>query len=461
MEEQRSKRNYKLLAFIPMFIFLGLYVGCGIYFTIKGVENPFGKMSRYIAVLIAVCVGLVCYDKKESLDKKIDIYARGAGKSGIMILGIIVLMAGGFQSVTTAMGGKASIVNMGLSLIPTHFLIPGIFIITCCISLCIGTSMGTQVAMIPVAIAVATGAGLDVAMAGAATIAGAYFGDNLSMISDTTICATKGVGAEMKDKFKMNFLIALPAAIITIFLYTIYSMGAITVREVGELQYNILEILPYITVLITAILGINVILVLGIGIVMSGIIGISLGNLTFFGWAMAVSSGMEDMFFLAIFASLISGMIELIKYYGGIDWLVEILKSKINGRKSCEYFISLISMTVSGATLNNPVAIIITAPIAKELGSRYKIAPKRLASILDIFSCAILGLVPHDSSVLLLQKYGGITYLQMMKYSFYPILLMLFTIITIQFGLLRTKEEKQNENTISNEENFEYKGEQI
>lgn len=444
MNDQRSKKNYKVWAFLPMVIFLGLYVGCGVYFTIKGIESPFGKMPRYVAVLVAICVGLLCYDRKDSLDKKINVYTRGAGNSGIMLLGIIVLMAGGFQAATSAMGGKASVVNMGLSLIPTHFLIPGIFIVTCCISLCIGTSMGTQVAMIPVAVAIARGAGLNVAMAGAATIAGAYFGDNLSMISDTTICATKGVGAEMSDKFKMNFLIALPAALITIILYGFYSRGAICVQEIEKLQYSIIEVLPYLTVLITAIMGLDVILVLGIGIVMSGVIGIAMGNVTFFGWAMAVGAGMEDMFFLAIFASLVSGMIELIKYYGGIDWLVEVLKSKISGRKSCEYFISLISMSVSGATLNNPVAIIITAPIAKELGSQYRIAPKRLASILDIFSCAILGLVPHDSSILLLQKYGEVSYLETMRYSFYPILLMFFTVITIQFGFLRTKEEKES-----------------
>lgn len=333
---------------------------------------------------------------------------------------------------------------MGLTLIPSHFLIPGIFIVTCFISTCIGTSMGTQVAMIPVAVAVAQGAGLNVAMAGASVIAGAYFGDNLSMISDTTICATKGVGAEMKDKFKMNFLIALPAAVITIILYAVLGSNGSGPIDTEGLHYSVLEVLPYITVLVTAIAGLDVLLVLLIGILMSGIIGMAMGTITFFEWTMAIGSGMEEMFFLAVFSMLVSGLIELIKYYGGISWLVKTMTEKIKGRKGCEYLISLVSMVISGTTLNNPVAIIITAPVAKEVGSKYKIAPKRLASLLDIFSCAILMLVPHDSSVLLVQQYGGATYLETVRYAFYPVLLILFTCITIQFGLLRTKEEKES-----------------
>jgi Na+/H+ antiporter NhaC len=445
MDLLKSEKNYKWMAFMPMVIFLLLFVGCGVYFTIIGAEEPFGKMPRYVAVLIAIMIAFLFYDRKTPLDKKVNVYTRGAGSSGVMLLGIIILLAGGFAEVTAAMGGKESIVNLGLTLIPANFLIPGIFLVSSVISTCIGTSMGTQVAMIPVAIAVAEGAGLNVGMAGAAAIAGAYFGDNLSMISDTTIVATKGVGAEMKDKFKMNFLIALPAALITIVLYATMSGGG-TGKELGDLSYNILEVLPYITVLVTALLGLNVIMVLCIGIGMSTLIGMALGTVSFFDCAIAVSEGMQSMFFLFVFASLVSGLIELIKYYGGIEWLVTTLTEKIKSRKSCEKIIGLTAMALSGTTLNNTVAIVITAPIAKELGNKYRIAPKRLASLLDIFSCAILGLVPHDSSILLVQQYGGIDYLDILKYSFYPVLLIVATIITIQFGLLRTKEENEQVN---------------
>lgn len=441
MEEKRSQKNYGAIAFLPMILFLVLYVGCGVVFTILGTENPFNQLPRYVAVMIAILVAMFCYDRKLPISEKIDVYCAGAGKPGVMMLGLIVLLAGGFNGAATAMGGRESVVNLGLTLIPSHFLIPGIFVVTCFISTCLGTSMGTQVAMIPVAIAVAQGAGLNVGMAGAAAISGAYFGDNLSMISDTTICATKGVGAEMKDKFRMNFLIALPAALITIVLYTVLSgSGTGTAAEAGP--YSLLEVLPYVTVLVTAIAGLDVVYVLTIGIAMTGVIGIAEGKLGFFDWTKAISSGMEDMFFLAVFSMLVSGLIELIRYYGGIDWLVRTMTEKIRSRKSCEYLISLISMAISGTTLNNPVAIIIAAPIAKELGDKYRIAPKRLASLLDIFSYAILMLVPHDSSVLLVNQYSGVGYLDVVRFAFYPILLLLFTCATIQFGLLRTPEEK-------------------
>lgn len=437
-------KNYKALAFLPLVLFLGLYVGCGIAFTLAGAENPFAKMPRYVAVMAAILAALLFYDRKTPVSQKLDVYCRGAGSSGVMLLGIVVLMAGGFSSAAEAMGGKESIVNMGLTLIPHHFLIPGIFIVTCFISTCIGTSTGTQVALIPVAMALAQGAGLNAAMAGSAVIAGSYFGDNLSMISDTTICATKGVGAKMKDKFQMNLLIALPAAMITIILYAVLGGSQGGTADTQDLSYHVVQVLPYVTVLATAIAGLDVLLVLLIGILMSGIIGIAMGTVTFFEWTMAIGSGMEDLFFLAVFSMLISGLIELVRYYGGISWLFEAMTRKIKTRKSCEYLISFSCMALSGTTLNNPVAILITAPVAKELGEKYRIAPKRLASLLDIFSCIILMLLPHDSGLLLAQQYGHVTYLEIMKYSFYPVLLFLFTCVTIQFGLLRTKEESSS-----------------
>lgn len=443
MEDVRSKKDYGGKALLPILVFLGLYLGCGTYFSIKGVESPFWLMPRYVALMIGILVALLCFEKNEKFSCKVDIYCKGAGASGVMLMGIIVLLAGGFASATAAIGGKDSVVNLGIQLIPTQFLIPGIFLICCIISTCIGTSMGTQVTMIPVAIALAQGAGLNAGMAGAAAIAGAYFGDNLSMISDTTIIATKGVGADMKDKFIMNFKIAIPAAIITMVLYGILSLksGVVTgAAEVGN--YHILTILPYIIVITLAVLGLDVILALSIGTGLACIIGIMVGNVGFFEWAQAVGSGMEDMFWLAVFAMMVSGMMELIRYYGGVQWLVNTAMKHTKSRKSCQYVIGFLSMAISGTTLNNPVACLISAPIAKELGEEYKIAPKRMASLLDIFSCAILMVVPHDSGCLLVQQYSGCSYIDIIKYAFYPVLLVLFTCITIQCGLLMTKEEK-------------------
>lgn len=429
-----------------MLVFLGLYLGCGIVFTILGTESPFWMMPRYVALMAGILVALICYEREKKFSEKVDIYCKGAGSSGVMLMGIIVLLAGGFANSVAVIGGKDSVVNLGITLIPTQFLIPGIFLICSIISTCIGTSMGTQVTMIPIAVALAQGAGLNVGMAGAAAIAGAYFGDNLSMISDTTIIATKGVGADMKDKFIMNFKIAIPAAALTMILYAVMGMkgaGAVSAAEAGS--YNLLSIIPYLAVLTLAVAGLDVILALAIGTGLSCVIGILIGSVDFFGWAQAVGTGMEDMFWLAVFAMMVSGMMELIRYYGGIQWLVDTAMKFIKSRKSCQYAIGLLSMAISGTTLNNPVACLISAPIAKELGQKYKIAPKRLASLLDIFSCAILMVVPHDSGCLLVQQYGGCSYLDIVKFGFYPVLLILFTCITVQLGLLRTKEEKEAE----------------
>ena len=444
MGEHGDVKNYGWKALIPILVFLGLYLGCGTYFSIKGVESPFWLMPRYVALMIGILTALLCFERKEKFSDKVDIYCKGAGASGVMLMGIIVLLAGGFASATAAIGGKDSVVNLGIHLIPTQFLIPGIFLICCIISTCIGTSMGTRVTMIPVAIALAQGAGLNAGMAGAAAIAGAYFGDNLSMISDTTIIATKGVGAEMKDKFVMNSKIAIPAALLSMVLYGVLSLKGGTVAQTTEAgAYNVLTIIPYFTVIILAIVGLDVILALAIGTGLACVIGMAVGSVGFFDWAQAVGSGMEDMFWLAVFAMMVSGMMELVKTYGGIQWLVDTAMKYTKSRKSCQYVIGLLSMAISGTTLNNPVACLISAPIAKELGEEYKIAPKRMASLIDIFSCAILMVVPHDSGCLLVQQYSGCSYLDIIKYAFYPVLLLLFTCITIQCGLLMTKEEKE------------------
>lgn len=440
----KSKVNYGGKALIPVLVFLGLYLGSGIYFSVKGVDSPFWLMPRYVALMIGIITALVFFERKVKFSEKVDVYCKGAGASGVMLMGLIVLLAGGFANAAVAIGGKDSIVNIGIHLIPTQFLIPGIFLICCIISTCIGTSMGTQVTMIPVAIALAKGAGLNLGMAGAAAIAGAYFGDNLSMISDTTIIATKGVGADMKDKFIMNSKIAIPAAVLTMIVYGAMSMKQSVIAGAAEPgAYNVLTILPYVTVIALAIAGLDVVLALAISTGLTCVIGMTIGSVGFFDWAKAVGAGMEDMFWLAVFAMMVSGLMELVRYYGGIQWLVDTAMKHTKNRKSCQYVIGLLSLAISGTTLNNPVACLISAPLAKELGSEYKIAPKRMASLIDIFSCAILMVVPHDSGCLLVQQYSGCSYLEIVKYSFYPVLLVLFTVVTIQFGLLMTKEEKE------------------
>lgn len=438
MKQDKNGKQYGAIAFLPLLIFLILYIGSGLVFTAMGTENAFKQFPRHVALIIGIAVALLM-NHTMKLDEKIEVFTTNAGNSGVMLIGLIYLLAGGFQGAAKAMGGVDSVVNMGLRFIPETLLIPGVFLMSCFISTAIGTSMGTIAAMAPIAIGVAQRGNLNVALACAAVIGGAYFGDNLSMISDTTISAAKGVGSEMKDKFKMNFFIALPAAIVAAVLYGV--LGGAGVIE-GDLTFHLIRVLPYIVVLITALMGFNVAGVLFIGIVMCGVIGIPSGTMGFFTYVQAIGSGMEDMMSITIVAILISGLIGLIKHYGGVEWMVNAITSKIRDRKGAEYGISLLSGLLSIALVNNTIAIIVTAPIAKEIGKKYYIAPKRLASLIDIFACAFLSLCPHDGGMLIVTGLANISPVEVLKYSFYTFALLIAAVITIQFGLLRTPEEK-------------------
>ena len=410
-------------AFLPLIVFLALYVGCGITFTLMGVENPFGMFPRHVALLAGIAAALMLAPKV-SVTEKLDVFCQSMGNSGVMMIVLIYLMAGGFQGAAASMGGKDSVINLALHFIPVTLLIPGVFLMCCFISTAIGTSMGTIAAMAPVAIGVATGAGLNPAIVGAAVIGGSYFGDNLSMISDTTISAAQGCGSEMKDKFRMNFFIALPAAIVALVLYTVLGGQGSGTIEAGA--YSVIQVLPYIVVLVSALMGINVALVLFIGILMTGVIGIAQGTVGFFEWIQAIGTGMSDMFSISIVAIL-----------------------KIHSRRSAEYGIGLLSGILSGALVNNTIAIIVTCPIAKEIGGKFGIAPKRLASLVDIFACAFLALMPHDGGILIITELAGCTPLDVLPYSFYMFALIIATCVTIQFGLLRTPGEKAAEKEMS------------
>lgn len=395
----KQKKNLGAVAFLPLIVFLVCYVGCGITFTLLGADEPFGKFPRHVALLAGCAVALLL-NRGMGVQDKLNIMTTNMGNSGVMMIVLIYLMAGGFQGAAAAMGGKDSVVNLCLHFIPVKLLVPGVFLMCCFISTSIGTSMGTIAAMAPIAINVAQGAHLNVAVVGAAVIGGSYFGDNLSMISDTTISAAEGCGSEMKDKFKMNFFIALPAAIVAIILYSIFGGVGSGAIEAGS--YNIIEVLPYFIVLIAALMGVNVAVVLFVGILASGIIG-------------------------------------LVREYGGVEWLVGAISSKIKSRRGAEYGIGLMSGILSAAMVNNTIAIIVTCPIAKEIGEKYKIAPKRLASLVDIFACAFIALMPHDGGMLMITALADVSPLNVLKYSFYMFGLIIATCVTIQFGLMDKK----------------------
>ena len=435
MGEHGGKRGAVRLggmAFLPLIVFLVLYVGCGLAFTALGAEDAFSKFPRHVALLAGIATALALAPSVK-LSEKMDVFCQGMGNSGVMMMIMIYLMAGGFQGAAAAMGGKDSVVNLSLHFIPVQFLVPGVFLLCCFISTSIGTSMGTIAALAPVAIGVARGAGLDLALTGAAVIGGAYFGDNLSMISDTTISAAQGCGSEMKDKFRMNFFIAAPAALAAILVYGFMGGQGNGAIEAGA--YNLFQILPYIVVLGAALAGVPVVLVLFIGITMTGVIGLAQGTVGIFEWVQAIGGGMSDMFSISIVAALISGIIGLVRYYGGVDWLV-------GDRKGAEYGIGLMSGVLSAALVNNTIGIIVTCPMAKEIGAKYKIAPKRLASLVDIFACAFLALTPHDGGMLMITAMAEVSPIAVLKNSFYMFFLIIAACVTIQFGLLRTKEEK-------------------
>lgn len=434
MDETRSKINYKGWAFIPLLVFLVLYVGTGIYFTLKGTKDPFGMMPRCVAAAAAILVALLCYDHQTKTDDKIKIYTKGAGRHGVMMLALIVLLAGGFQAAAQAIGAQDAIVNMGINYIPQNFLIPGIFIIAAIISTCTGTSLGTQVTVIPVSVVLATSAHLNPAMAGAAAIAGAYFGDSVSFISSTLICAISEVNAKIKNVVKYDLLTVLPAFLLTVIIYGLTSISSAK-AEVIHRSFNPLNVLPYLVIIIASIFGLNVVYTLILGILSTGILGIATNSINFFTWTKAIGSGKDNMYFLVVFSCLISGVIQLIEYYHGIDWLVETMKKKVKTSKGCEYLITFLTTFISAATLNNTVAVIITAPIADKLRKLYKISSTRVASLLTVLASSILSLIPYDSSVLLASQYGKITYLDLMRYSYYPLLVIITVIIVISFGI--------------------------
>ncbi len=438
---EKEQMDYGMKALFPLLLFLVLYVGCGIVFTILGTADPFWKMSRYVAIMFAILVAILCFEPKQKFGEKVEIYCKDAGRSGVVQLGLMVMLAGGFAKTCAVCGGEASVVNLGISLIPSSFLIPGIFAICAIISTCIGTSMGTLATMIPVAAALASEANLNPGMTGAAVITGAYFGDNLSMIASTTICAVRGVGADMKSKFKVNGLLALIAMIITILLYAMLSANA-GGQAIEYGAYQLITILPYLAALVLALFGLDVILVLSISIALSGVIGIATGNCGFFEWTQALSTGMESMFWLAVFASMISGLVGLIRNYGGIDWLVHTVTKAIRGNKSCEYIIGALSLVLCAVIVNNVMAIMILAPIAKELGERYQIPPERLAALLDIGACIAVMIVPHGTGAMMVQEAMGCTYLDIIRYQFYPLFLILGCMIMIQFVPLKARKKK-------------------
>lgn len=439
-KETIQNKSYGPLAFLPLILFLTVYLGSGIFFTTRGVENPFKLIPREAALIFALSLALIMAQGK--LDNKMDIFAKSAGESGNLLMCTIFLTAGAFAGVAKAMGGVDATVNLGLTFIPLQFIFSGVFIISSFIATAMGTSMGTIAAIGPIAMGLSEKAGISPTIAISAVLCGAMFGDNLSIISDTTIAATRGAGCKMNEKFKMNLLIAIPAAILAIVLYSLVGTSGILDKS---FNFELIKIVPYMVVIIAAVLGFNVILILLCGIAVAGAIGFITGSMNFITFCQAIGSGMSGMFSLVIIALLLRGMTGLVKYMGGLDWLINKLTMNIKSRKGAEYGTASLVALVNAAIANNTIAILLSAPLVRNIAKEYNIAPKRVASLLDIFSCIVQGIIPHGGQMLLCVALvgGSVSPLAIIGNSYYLFFLAIAAAITIQFGLIKTKEEKE------------------
>ncbi|MFI8688491.1 Na+/H+ antiporter NhaC family protein [Rossellomorea sp. NPDC077527] len=421
-----NQEKGNLLALLPLIIFVSLFLGAGI------ISGDFYAFPVLVSIIIASVVALVM-NRKESLTAKIERFAKGAGHPDIMIMVFIFLLAGAFSGVAEKMGAVDSTVNFALSVLPGNLIIVGLFIIAAFISLSMGTSMGTIAALAPIGAGISSGADISLPLAMATVIGGAMFGDNLSFISDTTIAAVRTQKTEMKDKFKVNFFIVLPAAIITMVILFILTLG--TPSSVEAESFNWVKILPYLGVIIGALAGLNVFVVLLGGILLAGIIGFVDGSFTPSSYFGSVADGMTGMAEIVILSILIGGVVELIRHNGGIQAILYQATRKIKSPQGAQLATAGLVSATNLCTANNTISIIIAGPLAKTLSERYGVDARKSASILDIFSCAIQGLIPYGAQALLVAEVAGISPISIIPYAFYPVLIAVCGLIAIQFAL--------------------------
>lgn len=444
MEYVRKKVGFTMKkgnpwALLPIAVFLMLFIAVGI------IDNRMGGMfgdslPAIVGFLIALIVAFLQNPKgtKLTFEEKLNTMARGAGEENIMIMCLVFILAGAFSASVKAAGGADATVNFGLSILPGNVAVVGVFIIGCFISTSMGTSVGTIVALAPIAIGISEKTGISMALCIGAAVCGAMFGDNLSMISDTTIAATRTQGCAMKDKFRENFKIALPAAIVTAIIFFVSTMGT-NYAPAEELTYNVVRIIPYLVVLIGALVGLNVFLLLVGGTVLSLAIGIAYGDFGLLDIFKIMGDGIMSMYDITVISILVAGVVSLVRQNGGIDWILYVIRRCIHGKKGAEIGIAALSSVVDCSTANNTVAIVIAGPIAKEIAEDYDISPKRTASLLDIFTSTFQGIIPYGAQLLYAaaatematQKISSV---QIVPYCYYPILLGVSALLFIIFG---------------------------
>ncbi len=416
------------LALIPLAVFLVAYLAVSL------AAGNFYKMPITVAFVLSSIVA-VWMSKGGSLHNRIELFCKGAANSNIMLMVMIFILAGAFAQTAKAMGAVDATVNLTLSILPGNVLAAGVFLAACVISVSVGTSVGTIVALTPVAAGLAAQTGLSPALMSAVVVSGAMFGDNLSFISDTTIVATRTQGCKMADKFKTNFHIVMPFAILTTILYVLLGSNAQNAFAAGEFSW--LKVLPYFIVLAAAVMGVNVMVVLLGGTVLCGVIGLLTGAFDIWGWTTSMGTGINGMGELIIVTILAGGMLEMIRYNGGLAWIIQKMTAKIRSRKGAELSIAGVVSFANLCTANNTIALIMAGPIAKEIAQRFHIAPNRSASLLDIFSCFVQGIIPYGAQLLMAASLSGVSPVHIMKYLYYPYLLGVGALLAIWLGFPR------------------------
>ena len=420
-----QEKKGRAIALLPIGVFLVIFIGAGVLF------HDFYTMPAIVGFLIALIVAFL-QNKRLRFADKLTIVSKGIGEENIVTMCLIFLAAGAFSGTIQAAGGVESTVNLGLSIMPSSIAVVGLFVIGCFISVSMGTSVGTITAMTPIGVGIAEITGIAMPICVGAVVCGAMFGDNLSMISDTTIAAVRTQGCEMKDKFKENFLIVLPAAIITAVLFFFMARGNAGDIQ-GNLEYDIIKVIPYLVVLIGALIGINVFVILIAGTVLAAIVGVGTGAFAIGELFQKMGAGVTSMYDITVISIIVAAIVALVKEYGGIEFILKLIKKNINGPKGGEFGISVLALLVDCCTANNTVAIVMAGPIAKEISDEFGVSAKRSASLLDIFASVGQGMIPYGAQLLTAASLSALSPVQIMPYLFYPMLMGVSAVLFILF----------------------------
>lgn len=413
-----------LIALSPLLVFIVLYLVTSI------IARDFYKVPITVAFLVSSIYAVIVMGGIP-LQKRIDIYSKGAGTGQMMLMLWIFVLAGAFANTAKAMGAIDATVNLTLNLLPGNMLLAGLFLAACFISLSIGTSVGTIVALTPIAAGIATQTDISVPMMTAVVVGGSFFGDNLSFISDTTIVATSTQSCKLSDKFRVNSFLVMPAAILILIVYLFLGHGIISPQEIPEVSF--FKVIPYLLVLVTAIFGMNVMAVLTLGILLSGIIGMIDGSFDVFGWMGAMGEGILNMGELIIITMMAGGLLEIIKHNGGIDFIIERMTRRVHTKRGAELSIAGLVSFVDICTANNTVAILTVGGIAKQIGDKFGVDNRKCASILDTFSCMMQGLIPYGAQMLMAAGLAALNPISIIPYLYYPVAIGIISLLAIIF----------------------------